>query len=174
MSSEDEARREAAAAEFRAELVAQVGELPVIRELTARYGPPPFEHLSGQPGMFREVIRMPWVWFIDGRNFNLAIDTDLAGAHWTVRAIGPAGHAQLQAATGQRPGDGQIRGVLTAAGLLGWPADEPAKTAGCGEGKHGGTWFDRELCAEPCGKMHTRCNVCDQPVDGCPFEGTTG
>jgi hypothetical protein len=31
----------------------------------------------------------------------------------------------------------------------------------------GGSWFDRTLCAEPCGKMHDRCRDCGGPLDSC-------
>jgi hypothetical protein len=30
-----------------------------------------------------------------------------------------------------------------------------------------GSWFDRTLCAEPCGKMHDRCGDCGEPLDSC-------
>jgi hypothetical protein len=32
------------------------------------------------------------------------------------------------------------------------------------------TWFDRSICPEPCGTMHTRCVDCGRPVDGCPHD----
>jgi hypothetical protein len=35
----------------------------------------------------------------------------------------------------------------------------------CEEHPQGATWFDRELCAPPCGMMHTRCRACGYPVD---------
>lgn len=31
----------------------------------------------------------------------------------------------------------------------------------------GGSWFDRTLCPEPCGKMHDRCHDCGDPLDSC-------
>ncbi len=31
----------------------------------------------------------------------------------------------------------------------------------------GQNWFDRELCPEPCGSMHTRCIECGYPQGGC-------
>jgi hypothetical protein len=34
----------------------------------------------------------------------------------------------------------------------------------------GDTWFDREVCADPCRTMHTRCARCGCPVDGCTHE----
>lgn len=33
-------------------------------------------------------------------------------------------------------------------------------------------WFDRTVCPEPCGGMHTRCQNCGYAVDLCPFETT--
>jgi hypothetical protein len=30
-----------------------------------------------------------------------------------------------------------------------------------------GSWFDRTLCAEPCGKMHDRCSTCGAALDSC-------
>lgn len=32
----------------------------------------------------------------------------------------------------------------------------------------GDNWFDREVCPEPCASMHTRCNGCGKPQEGCP------
>jgi len=32
--------------------------------------------------------------------------------------------------------------------------------------------FDREVCPEPCGKMHYRCRVCGKPTDCCVHERT--
>lgn len=29
---------------------------------------------------------------------------------------------------------------------------------------HSETWFDRTICAEPCGSMHDRCTVCGEVV----------
>jgi hypothetical protein len=36
----------------------------------------------------------------------------------------------------------------------------------------GNTWFDRELCAEPCGAMHQRCRDCGRPTDQCHWEAS--
>lgn len=35
---------------------------------------------------------------------------------------------------------------------------------------HVDTWFDRTVCAEPCGVMHTRCAACGVALDGCALE----
>ncbi len=35
--------------------------------------------------------------------------------------------------------------------------------------QHFSTWFDRTLCAEPCGRMHVICYRCGLPVDDCVF-----
>lgn len=35
--------------------------------------------------------------------------------------------------------------------------------------QHLSTWFDRSLCAEPCGRMHVICYRCQRPVDECVF-----
>lgn len=42
--------------------------------------------------------------------------------------------------------------------------------AGC---PHPDSWFDREICPEPCGTMHDRCTDCGVAVDGCAHEETT-
>lgn len=34
----------------------------------------------------------------------------------------------------------------------------------------GSNWFDRTLCPEPCGKMHTCCRECGAILDGCAHE----
>lgn len=44
---------------------------------------------------------------------------------------------------------------------------------GCG-GDAGDNWFDRSLCAEPCGSMHTRCRECGHSLDGCSWETEDG
>jgi hypothetical protein len=33
--------------------------------------------------------------------------------------------------------------------------------------KHENTWFDRTVCEEPCGAMHTVCSDCSAVVDYC-------
>lgn len=33
-----------------------------------------------------------------------------------------------------------------------------------------GTWFDRSVCPEPCGSMHTRCTACGMALDECTFD----
>ena len=40
---------------------------------------------------------------------------------------------------------------------------------GCG-GDTGDNWFDRSICAEPCGRMHTRCRECGFALDECYWE----
>jgi hypothetical protein len=37
-----------------------------------------------------------------------------------------------------------------------------------------GTWFDRSICAEPCGAMHTRCTECGVALDTCPQQPDAG
>lgn len=37
-------------------------------------------------------------------------------------------------------------------------------------GHAGNNTFDRSVCPEPCGSMHTRCLACGAALDGCPFE----
>src|SRR5690606_16115493 len=37
-----------------------------------------------------------------------------------------------------------------------------------------GTWFDRSICAEPCGAMHTRCTECGVALDTCPQQPAAG
>ncbi|MEU2443527.1 hypothetical protein ABZ588_08405 [Streptomyces althioticus] len=37
-----------------------------------------------------------------------------------------------------------------------------------------GTWFDRSVCAEPCGAMHTRCTNCGVALDACPHQPAAG
>jgi len=34
---------------------------------------------------------------------------------------------------------------------------------------HPDSWFDRTLCAEPCGSMHDRCTECGAVLGYCPF-----
>lgn len=99
-------------------LLDEVRSLPVIADLLARYGQCTFGHLAGEPVRLRDKIRMVWVWFVDGQNFNLAIDR---ANLWTVRCSGPAGWVQWTGKIGQPLTDGQLRGVAVAAGLLGPP-----------------------------------------------------
>lgn len=37
-----------------------------------------------------------------------------------------------------------------------------------------GSYFDRTICAEPCGAAHGRCTNCGEPVDGCALTENTG
>jgi hypothetical protein len=37
-----------------------------------------------------------------------------------------------------------------------------------------GTWFDRQLCAEPCGVMHDRCVTCGEALDHCALMENAG
>ena len=44
------------------------------------------------------------------------------------------------------------------------------KAAREGEGcLHEDTWFDRTVCPEPCGSMHTICSTCGYIIDDCPL-----
>lgn len=43
------------------------------------------------------------------------------------------------------------------------------KCRGCG-GDAADNYFDRSLCPEPCGMMHTCCRACDATLDECYFE----
>lgn len=53
-------------------------------------------------------------------------------------------------------------GYCNAYGEIGWEGPKCHPNAD--------TWFDREICFEPCGLMHYRCTECGK-VDGyCPFE----
>lgn len=36
--------------------------------------------------------------------------------------------------------------------------------------RHDDTWFDRTICPEPCGAMHTRCTNCSRALDRCWIE----
>ena len=36
-----------------------------------------------------------------------------------------------------------------------------------------GSFFDRTICAAPCGKMHDRCRDCGDPFDECMFRSAT-
>ena len=38
----------------------------------------------------------------------------------------------------------------------------------------GDNWFDRSVCPEPCGWMHTRCAGCDHPYEECVLEHNRG
>lgn len=38
-----------------------------------------------------------------------------------------------------------------------------------GECYHVDTWFDRAICPEPCGAMHTVCVDCSEILGGCPL-----
>jgi hypothetical protein len=94
-------------------------QLPVIRELEQVYGPPAYKHLAGAPvslAAFR-VVRMPWVWFVDGRNFNLGIDHGMDG-RWVIRAAGRAGQITFNVGAGERITHTMLRSVAVAAGLL--------------------------------------------------------
>lgn len=35
---------------------------------------------------------------------------------------------------------------------------------------HKDTWFSREVCPDPCGKMHNYCTDCGLRMEGCPLE----
>lgn len=54
--------------------------------------------------------------------------------------------------------------------------EEKAKRLGAEQGpcRHddpsADTWFDRTICPEPCGGMHTRCADCGKALDCCPLE----
>lgn len=56
-------------------------------------------------------------------------------------------------------------------------AERLAETAGEPEappclscGRKVETWFDRSVCAEPCGSMHDRCSACGVTTEPCPNE----
>ncbi len=51
------------------------------------------------------------------------------------------------------------------------PAPDDRRLHACTE--HG-TWFDRSVCAEPCGAMHTRCTNCGVALDACPHQPAAG
>lgn len=38
----------------------------------------------------------------------------------------------------------------------------------------GENWFDRGVCPEPCGYMHTRCVACGHPYEGCVLMAEVG
>ena len=98
----------------------RIRKLPVIDELVRAHGEPPFEHLSGAPVVVHHgVTRMPWLWFVGGENWNLAIDhAGPAAGRWTVRAAGRVGHVVLTLGTGERVTSAKLRAVAVAAGLL--------------------------------------------------------
>ena len=53
--------------------------------------------------------------------------------------------------------------------LLGYVADNlPVFVPPCEH--RGDTWFDRQLCAQPCGAMHDRCVACGEAVDSCVLQ----
>lgn len=58
------------------------------------------------------------------------------------------------------------------AGLLPQIWADWAKTVTCARCGHPSddTWFDREVCPEPCGMMHTRCKGCGTDADGCHWD----
>lgn len=47
--------------------------------------------------------------------------------------------------------------------------EEPDPCRACG-GPGDRNWFDRSICQDPCGDMHTRCEACGAALDGCPHE----
>jgi hypothetical protein len=100
----------------------RIRQLPVIRELERVYGAPPFDHLSGAPVTLTrtQMVRMPWVWFVAGRNFNLAVDYQ--DGRWQVRAGGHAGHVHATLGAGERVTHTMLRAVAVAAGLLDYPS----------------------------------------------------
>ncbi|MGA5330977.1 hypothetical protein ACPCJT_20330 [Streptomyces griseoincarnatus] len=57
-------------------------------------------------------------------------------------------------------------------------ADETATTGAEYVAQHActqfGTWFDRSVCSEPCGAMHTRCTECGVALDACPQQPAAG
>lgn len=91
--------------------------LPVFAELVAVHGEPPFEHLSGAPVRVHQgAMRLPWLWFVDGENWNLAVDH--AAGRWTVRAAGRYGHVVLTLKAGERVTSAKLRAAAVAVGLL--------------------------------------------------------
>jgi hypothetical protein len=52
------------------------------------------------------------------------------------------------------------------------PSPEQPEYEGCPKcgGDGGDNWFDRSICPEPCGMMHTRCSNCGHALDNCPFD----
>ena len=52
---------------------------------------------------------------------------------------------------------------------VGAPDGAAGRCWSCG-GDAGDNWFDRSLCPEPCGAMHTRCRECGVALDACPWE----
>ena len=96
----------------------RIRQLPVLRELEQKYGPPPFKYLAGAPVRGASGrTRMPWVWFVDGQNFNLCVDHG-GEWPWSVRAAGRAGHVHLTMGAGGRVTHTMLRAVCVAAGLL--------------------------------------------------------
>lgn len=52
--------------------------------------------------------------------------------------------------------------------------DEGVRRACRGCGRTGDTWFDRSVCAEPCGSMHERCVSCGVSTRLCPNDPNEG
>jgi hypothetical protein len=98
----------------------RIRQLPVIRELEEAFGKPPYEHLAGVPVSTQGRVRMPWVWFVNGQNTNLAIDHD--NWQWTIRAGGRAGHVICTVGPFERVTHTMLRAVCVAAGLLDYPS----------------------------------------------------
>jgi hypothetical protein len=50
--------------------------------------------------------------------------------------------------------------------------EEPQPCPQCGS--EADSWYDRSICAEPCGSSHNRCSDCGTAVGGCPIEAGEG
>jgi predicted RNase H-like HicB family nuclease len=97
--------------------------------------------------LYRRIVHGGYEW-VDGLGARECPDNP-AGPH------APAPELRLQKTSQVLQGSGN-------------PAPESAP---CGHDRES-NWFDRTLCAEPCGKMHTCCLECGAPLDGCAHEPT--
>jgi hypothetical protein len=82
-----------------------------IEQATAAFGEPSIAF--PEPIIRADMNRRCWVWFVDDRNFNLAIDREYSG--FRVSANSPGRHVKIW--TDGEPTDDDIRSALTCA----WP-----------------------------------------------------
>lgn len=93
-----------------------------LEQATARFGEPSVA--IDKPRDLGDRIRRCWVWFVDGQNYNLAIDDERPHrGRFHTTAGGPGRHAELW--TDAEPTDAEIRIALDQA----WPGFAARATA---------------------------------------------
>lgn len=85
----------------------------------------------------------------------------------SIHAFVPA-HAETAGEPEAHPHSG-YRDADEAASM--YPEPEAPEEPACRNcGQHAETWFDRSVCAEPCGSAHNRCSACGFPAEDCAHD----